>query len=518
MKKITFLILTVFIVNIAKAQIPTWSDTIANIIYSNCSSCHRAGGIAPFELMTYADAVSWAPGINTAVTTHLMPPWKADPNYRHFKGERKLSPDEISKITTWIANGTPSGNLATAPTPPVFAVGSQMASIDQTLQIPTFTVSQSVDQYRSFVIHSGNTVNKYLNQIEFLPGNNSIVHHILLYYDPSQVSYNLDQADTLPGFASNGTMPLSPNAITIGAWAPGAGIYTLPANFGHKIPVNADYVIEIHYAPGSMGMSDSTLVNLKFSTAPVIREVYVDPILEYFTGMTDGPLFIPANTIRSFHEQWYNSFANLSLISVFPHMHKVGVSFKARATKLIDTIPLINIPQWDFHWQGFYTFQKMIKLPVTYTMWAEAYYDNTGANPNNPNNPPLDVAAGEHTTDEMMLAFFAYTLYQAGDENIVLDSSIISGFDNPDFQQLLSAISPNPADASAEIKYLMKENDMAIIEVYDLAGKLHYSLKTNAVAGFNTYNLNTQDLIDGFYIVKIHSNHKMFTHKLIVKH
>lgn len=518
MKKIFTTFFAIVCVNVTNAQTSTWSDSVANILYTNCTSCHHSGGIGPFELMTYNDAVTWAPGIANAITTKLMPPWKPDPNYRHFNGERKLSQNEINTINNWIANGTPSGNLTTAPTPPVYSAGSQMPVLDQTLTIPTFTVTQSVDQYRSFVIHSGNTVGKYLNQIEFLPGNNSIVHHVLLYYDPSNVSYNLDQADPLPGFASNGTMPLSPNAITIGAWAPGAGIYELPPNFGHLVPANADYIIEVHYAPGSMGQSDSTQVNLKFSTAPVVRQVYVEAVLEYFTGMTDGPLFVPANTVRTFHEEFYNNFGNLSLFSVFPHMHKIGQSFLARATHNTDTIPLIKIPQWDFHWQGFYQFQKVIKLPSQYTIWAEATYDNTGGNPNNPNNPTQDISAGEQTTDEMMIGFFAFTFYQPGDENIVLDSSILTGFDNPEMQSQLFTLAPNPANDNVTINYVMKENAGAMIEVYDVAGKLQQSIRTETVVGYNQYQLETSTLANGIYVVKLLSSQKTYTQKLIIQH
>lgn len=518
MKKLYLLLLTVYLSGNAQAQVPTWSDTIANIIYSNCSSCHRAGGIAPFELMSYNDAVTWSPGIVTAINSKQMPPWKADPNYRHFNGERVLSQDEIAKINDWVANGTPSGNLATAPAAPVFNIGSQMQSIDKTLTIPTFTVSQIVDEYRSFVIPSGNSVAKYLNQIEFLPGNDAIVHHILLYYDPSIVSYNLDQADPLPGFASNGTTPLSPNAITIGAWAPGAGIYQLPPNFGHMVPANAYYVIEIHYAPGSNGQSDSTQVNLKYSTAPVVRKVFVEPFLEYFTGMTNGPLFIPANTVRTFNEAYYNNFSNMSLFSVFPHMHLIGTSFKINATSATDTIPLIYIPQWDFHWQGFYQFQQVIKLPKFHTLRGEATYDNTAGNPNNPNNPPIDVSAGEHTTDEMMIGYLAYAIYQTGDENIILDSTIITGFDNPDMQQKLFTVSPNPADQNVTLSYFMKDNSSASIEVMDLQGKLQQTVSCKSMAGYNNFELNTAALANGIYVLKLLSSQKTYTQKLVVQH
>jgi hypothetical protein len=34
------------------AQTPVWSTDVAPILYSNCVSCHRTGGAAPFELIT----------------------------------------------------------------------------------------------------------------------------------------------------------------------------------------------------------------------------------------------------------------------------------------------------------------------------------------------------------------------------------------------------------------------------------------------------------------------------------
>ena len=85
-----------------------------------------------------------------------------------------------------------------------------------------------------------------------------------------------------------------------------------------------------------------------------------------------------------------------------------------------DTIPLISIPSWDFNWQGFFTFPTLTKIPSGYTLHGIASYDNTSANPFNPNDPPQNVTFGEGTTDEMFFVFFDYVLYQGGDELISL--------------------------------------------------------------------------------------------------
>lgn len=77
-----------------------------------------------------------------------------------------------------------------------------------------------------------------------------------------------------------------------------------------------------------------------------------------------------------------------------------------------DTLKLIKIDNWDFHWQGFYEFKKIIKIPKGTTLYADSYYDNTTNNSDNPNSPPKDVYLGEATTNEMMLVYFTFTGYQ----------------------------------------------------------------------------------------------------------
>lgn len=439
-----------------KAQTPTWSNKIAAIFYNNCTSCHRDGGIGTFPIITYTDAASHSLTIKDKVQSKLMPPWKPDPTYKHFKDERFLTATEIADIADWVDNGTPAGDLSTAPSPPVFPVGSQMVSIDQTITTPRFTITSTVDQYRSFVIPSGILTDKFLHQIEYLPGNGSIVHHIVLYKDPSNYSDSLDRLDTIPGFDSYGSVAVSPNATFLGAWAPGSGIFNIPTNFGIKVDAYSDYVIEIHYAPGSAGQTDSSVLNLKYTNDPTVREVYVDAILNHFTSLTNGPINIAPNTQKMYYEDEFIPLGyDFSMLAVFPHMHRVGTSFKiwdyVPATN--DTVPIINIPKWDFHWQGFYTLQKIMKVPGQTHLQAKALYDNTSGNHDNPFSPPQWITAGEHTTQEMMLAFFAYTQYRPGDENIILDSAVLyAGVQKMSTETEEISIYPNPATAQITIQ------------------------------------------------------------------
>jgi hypothetical protein len=105
-------------------------------------------------------------------------------------------------------------------------------------------------------------------------------------------------------------------------------------------------------------------------------------------------------------------------------MHLLGKSFKAYAvTEKGDTIRLISIPRWDFNWQYFYTFPKMVKIPARSSMYAEGIYDNTTQNINNPFSPPrlvTDQKGSMKATDEMFQFIVTYLPYVPGDEHISL--------------------------------------------------------------------------------------------------
>lgn len=399
----------------SKAQNPTWTDGIAKIMYANCTSCHRTGGIAPFSLLTYDDASANALGIDYAITS-TMPPWNADPNYKRYAHERVLSQSDIAKIQQWIANGTPSGDLRFAPPAPTYTNGSKLGTVDLSLKMNNYTVQSNNDEYRNFVLPSGLTQGKYATAIELIPGNSSIVHHVLVFQDSTN--------NTISGSSSGGTGSTASKLIY--EYVPGAQPYYTPVGTGIRLSPNARIILQIHYAPGSQGQLDSSRINFKLTTSNV-RGITVNALLNHFTSLTNGPLSIPANQTRTFNESATYP-GNWTFLTASPHMHLIGRTFKTYAVKntsLFDTIRFVNIPEWDFHWQDNFVFQNALKIPNGYSLKATAFYDNTSNNPDNPSSPPQNVSAGEATTDEMMMVFISYLPYVNGDENLIIDKRII---------------------------------------------------------------------------------------------
>lgn len=398
-----------------QAQNPTWENGIAKVFYANCTSCHRSGGLAPFSLDNYQDAKTYSNWVASAITNG-MPPWNADPSYKKYAHERVLSAADVSKIQQWVANGSPSGDLRFAPPAPTYSTGSQLGTANLSLKMNNFTVPTNNDVYRNFVIPSGLSQSSFATAIEVLPGNPAIVHHVLVFEDSSNASISQSSAGGTGSAASK----------LIYEYVPGAQPYFTPVGTGIRLAANTRIILQIHYAPGSQGQLDSTRVNFKL-TPSGLRNISVNPLLNHFSTMTNGPLNIGANQTKTFHEA-VSVPGNWTFLSASPHMHLIGKTFLTYAVKNsapFDTIRFVRINDWDFHWQDNYVFQNALKVPNGYTLRATAFYDNTSNNANNPNVPPQNVSAGEATTDEMMMVFFSYLPYQTGDENLIIDKRII---------------------------------------------------------------------------------------------
>lgn len=451
-----------------------WATDVAPILYENCVQCHRDGGIGHFSLIGYGNAWANRFAVMDATQTRKMPPWKPDPAYRRLAHERLLTDAEIQTIQDWVLADGPAGDLSQAPPDPVFIPGSDVGSPDLVLSTPLYTVTATDDEYRCFVIPNGLGEAAFLRGLEAIPGNHEVVHHILVYEDTTGQAQLLDAQTPEPGYVNFGGPGVN-GARLVGGWVPGSRTMLVPPFMGVKLTPGADLIVQMHYPKGVTGMSDMTTLNLFFTPDnDNIREIRLAPLINHSPfSLEDYPLDIPANTVKTYHAR-FKTPADGSVLSVAPHMHLIGRNMTCFAvTPQGDTIPLIRINDWDFHWQGAYFFQKLQKIPALSTVHAYATYDNTLNNPFQPLNPPQDVVQGEATTDEMMLVYFAFTAYEPGDENIVLDSTLLStavpGIPDPQPISGLS-VSPNPVTDMVFIDFDLPEAADARIVLSDLSG------------------------------------------------
>ena len=417
MKNILFLFLfsPLFIL----AQNPNYSEDIAPIIYNKCLQCHHSGGIAPLSLETYADAISNAGMIQHVTSSGEMPPFLADTLYQEYAYENTLNIDEISTILNWVLNGVPLGDTSLLPPFPSFSNSSNLGPADLEITIPVYSsnATSNSDDYVCFSIPSGLTQDRQVRAIEVIPGNIQIVHHVLVSIDE---------------FGSSSTT-ITPNCMApfgdqVYTYAPGSVPLQFPndslSQFGIEIPANSNIALGLHYPEGTFGQLDSTKVRFYFYPQNTnIREIKS----EYF--INEGlppypPFFLPPNQTTALSSSYGPIINDMSLMSVFPHMHLLGADMLCYAvTPTNDTINLIRINKWDFEWQGAYLFEKFLKIPAGSIIYASGTYDNT-ASINNPN--PVLVNSGLNTDDEMFVFIFQFLDYQLGDENILLENTSVS--------------------------------------------------------------------------------------------
>jgi hypothetical protein len=523
MKKLYLFALFLLPAFAANAQTPTWANDIASIFYAKCTNCHNPTGIAPFSLLDYNDAANNAIDIANETQARTMPPWPPDSSYTRFSHERLLTAGQIQKIADWVNAGMPSGNLSQAPPQPVYTGIATITNPDLVSQMQNYTVTTATDLYRCFVIPTNISTTEYITKVEVLPGNRNIVHHVLVYQDQANTCVNLDNADPGPGYTWFGGVG-SNSATLIAGWVPGQGAWELPVNMGIKLLPNSYIIMQIHYPGGTVSQLDSTQVRFTFS-GNTVREVSLSPVINHSGSLTNGPLFIPADSVKTFHGQETASL-NASLISIAPHMHLIGrniINYAIDPSN--DTIPLIRINDWNFHWQGFYTYRQPVHIPYGSTIHAYATYDNTLNNPWNPNNPTEDVYAGEATTDEMMIVYYAYLSYQPGDENIIIDSTVLAG-QSESWNELVKTpqlYNPYPVPASANstinVSYFLPNQSALKIELFDINGKLISvpANLSNASAGFGTTEISSSGLAAGSYTIRLSAGGTVRTKTIVIQ-
>lgn len=521
------LLLTLSILATTYGFSQTWSDDVATIFYNKCGQCHHQGGIAPFSLITYNEAAPMASFIYDAVNLEEMPPWPPNNQYQTYVHDRALSATEKSTVLSWLTGGAPEGNSANTPPPPVYQTGSVLGAGDLEIQIPTYMSKalSSGDDYVCFAMPTNLPTDRIIKAIEIVPGNPEIVHHALIYVDPTASCVT----DTVGGDCGG---PSSNNAALVMGYTPGSSPLTLPSSnplkLGIPFPSNSQVIFAMHYPEGSYGQYDSTKVIFHFYPPGTtgVREVASAPVLQNWS------FFLPANQTTTVSAQYPGGSgglpADFSILSVFPHMHLLGQSMKVYGLNSVnDTVnKFIHIPHWDFHWQDFYFFKHIQKGATGTTLKVDAVYDNTSGNIHNPNNPPQAVFPGLNTTDEMCLVYAHYMLYLPGDENYNLDSLMSLGFNDltieDDSSQFFTAY-PNPFDNSINLfSKDVQPGDIISVSIYDMNGRKIKDVAKNQMVNSDEIHLTWDGTqVDGsarpgMYFVSINVNGN-FQYQRIVK-
>jgi hypothetical protein len=369
----------------------TYTKQVARLIQQRCQSCHRPDGVAPFALMTYEQARGWSRTMREVVAQRRMPPWHADPRYGKFLNDRSLTPGEIETLVNWVDAGAPKGDERDMPAPASFPKGWTIGTPDRVVEMPQeYEVpAEGVLPYKEFTVDPGFKEDVWVERAEAKAGCKA-VHHIIIY---------LVQGGR-PKFDFLG------NSTALTGTAPGDMPLILRPGQAKKIPAGARIMFEVHYTPNGKVERDRSAVALIFAKQPPKQEVMTHALPKVDIRIPPGDANHREESVFTFPE-------NRRILSLMPHMHLRGKSWEYRILYpdgRAETI--LNVPRYDFNWQSIYRFADPPLLPKGARLQCIAHWDNSAANPANPDATKL-ITFGPQTWDEMMLGWMDYVVEPA---------------------------------------------------------------------------------------------------------
>lgn len=391
--------------SISPQQTPvTYHNRVSRIIQNNCLECHRDGGPAPFALASYEEVKDYAGMIRGVVQRGIMPPWfaaspasrnKGDEHRPLWANDRSLSTADRADLVAWIEANVPEGESADAPLPGKFAEGWLIGEPDAVFEFPQpiKVKATGILPYKYIVVETNFEEDRWVQAIQVVPGDASVVHHVLVFVLPSR---DAKERHANPRRRGDG----------VNYWAlyvPGNSTQVYPEGCCRLLPKGSRLRFQMHYTTNGSETEDSTKIGMVFADEPPRHEVKTGSIL-------DTRFRIPPGADNHQVEASMTLPADIQILGYLPHHHLRG---KATRYELVSPLGesevLLDIPRYDFNWQLFYQYAEPRIVQRGNTIRFTAWYDNSAENPANP-DPTMTVRWGEQTHDEMHLGYVEYVI------------------------------------------------------------------------------------------------------------
>ena len=419
-----FLSTAQFVCSARAAQtIPTFYKDVLPILQQHCQSCHRPGEIGPMPLLDYAQTKPWAAAIRQAVRSRQMPPWFADPSIGHFANDRSLSAADIQTISDWVAAGAPAGDPSDAPKPVHWVEGWTIGQPEIVFEMPkAFRVPASgVIPYQYVIIPTHFRKDTWVRLAEVRAGDRVHTHHIVVSVrEPGSkwlAGKPVGVPFTLGPFDSGGGVP----GEFLAGYGPGALPEMLSPGQAKLIKAGSDLVFQLHYTSNGTPGSDRSRIGLILSHQPPQQRVLMLAAANVRFAIPPGDPDYRVDAQVTLH-------ARATLISLLPHMHLRGKSFEFRVIFPDGrSETLLRVPHYSYNWQLTYYLAQPLAMPPGTTIACTAHFDNSAANPMNP-DPTKTVRFGPQSWDEMMIGYFEVaTDLKNGLRELLLPDPLLAG-------------------------------------------------------------------------------------------
>ena len=415
----------------------TFNKDVLPVLQKNCQVCHRAGGVAPMPFTTYESTRPWAKAIKAAVATGKMPPWFADPHVGEFRNAPTLTQAEIKTLMAWADSGAIEGKAADKPTSPHWTEGWRIQpDVVVSMASPYRVSATGTGEIKQFLIQNPFNRDTWVSAIEILPGNASVVHHVILQVadqnavlqarllGPKQGANVIVPSQGGGTYFNEPLVRLQELETGHGAFTTMEAVYapgTQPLDFQYSdsaklIPGGKPLLIEVHYTPNGREATDQTKIAFTLAKAPAQRRfVMMAP-----AHLVDSRKPIPAGD-ANFETRGELTFTrDADLVWFMPHMHLRGKDMTFQLIYPDGREETVLSAKFNFNWQLGYEVKKPIRVPQGTKMIVTAHHDNSA---NNPMNPVADTVVkwGDLTSQEMMLPWFGVLVDRAATPDMIAE-------------------------------------------------------------------------------------------------
>jgi hypothetical protein len=317
---------------------------------------------------------------------------------------------------------------------------------------PSAPTGIGTDDYRCFLLDPGLDHNAFITGTDVKPGNQTVVHHVILFRVPPKYVAEAEQLDATTngeGWTCFGNSGIADNqqidnAPWLGAWAPGGSESVLADGLGVPLEKGSRIVMQVHYNLLAGREPDTSAAQLRIMPAsahlqplqtmllPAPVELpcrpghTANPLCDREKALTDvqsrfgvGPgsmgdiLHYLCGPIKASGTQTCDIpiRAATTVRAVAGHMHLLGRSISITANPGTDREQvLLDIPVWNFDNQGAKPIDPVhlkpgdtVRVTCHHVQWLRDKL------PSFEGQPDRYVVWGEGTTDEMCLGILQVT-------------------------------------------------------------------------------------------------------------
>ena len=373
---------------------PDYASEVAPIIAEQCVSCHRKGGIGPFAMDSHLMLQGWSPMIREVLLTRRMPPTQVDPNIGHFSNARYMSDADMQTLVHWIDAGAPRGTAVTDPLTEIQLPSWKTWTLgepDYIVTAPKMEIpATGVMDYITVDVELPFTEDKWVKAVQFIPGDESVLHHLLTYVTAPAEQFDGGEANVRSGARR-----------FLEGYAPGkVDAMTFPEDTGVYIPQGHKLSMQFHFTTNGRATTDETVLGLYMHDEP--------PKYENFTRSVASQFRIPA------FDQDYESAASyvfdedVVVTGLRAHMHFRGKDMKFSIENEDGSMTdLLSVPNYSYAWQPTYALEEPILVKAGTRVHVTGAFDNSEYNPANP-DPSKELTFGLQSWDEMFIGYWTY--------------------------------------------------------------------------------------------------------------